>query len=142
MDHGSASLMDLVLAGQQLQQLLGVQGEFEQAVKSLVTAAMDADATDLLAADTDAAALVGGAILASQGGLRQARHDQDGALPAKVMVVAATIVSGNVLRRRVEEARNHGSSWVGAWAWRAPDNFDDQRLTADLALTDARYVPA
>lgn len=136
----SPSLMEVVLAGHTQQLALADPETFTVAVHGLVEAASNAGAPSLLAADAEAAALVGGAVVTSRGELHQAKPGPDGRLPGKVLVVGATVVNGGLVIDAVRRARGLGAEWVGVWVWRAPEGCDVNSMSDDYAVTDDRYA--
>lgn len=135
----TTSLMELVLQGHNHQRAFSAPDVFAEAVQHLKTAVHDAGTPALLPADADAAALIGGAIIAGRGDIIQAHPDSDGRLPDKVLVVGATVVSGKHVHDKVVAARALGAAWVGTWLWRAPAQLDADALAADLALIDGYF---
>jgi hypothetical protein len=140
--HVSPSLMELVLAGQVQQRNMADPETFAVAVQGLVEAACLAGAPSLLPADPEAAALIGGAVIAAKGELHQAKSDRDGRLPEKVLVVGATVVSGGLVLEAIQSARRLGAGWVGVWVWRAPEGCDLKAMTDDFAVAHAHYTAA
>ncbi|MDP3950541.1 hypothetical protein [Microbacterium sp.] len=130
------SLMRMVLAGHAHQRALSDPDVFADAVQALMASVNDNGAPCLVPADVDAAALIGGAIVAGGGAIRQARPDADGHLPNKVMVVGATTVSGKLVRDQVVASRALGCDWVGAWMWRAPASITAEVLSADQVVSN------
>ena len=128
------SLMHMVLAGQAHQQALSDPEVFAEAVQTLMAAVHSNGSPCLIPADAEAAALIGGAIVAGGGAIRQARPNEDGHLPNKVMVVGATTVSGKLVRDQVVASRALGCDWVGAWMWRAPASITADVLVADCVV--------
>lgn len=130
------SLMHMVLAGHAHQRALSDPDVFADAVQALMASVHINGTPCLVPADIDAAALIGGAIVAGGGAIRQARPNEDGHLPNKVMVVGATTVSGKLIRDQVVASRALGCDWVGAWMWRAPASITAEVLSADQVVSD------
>lgn len=136
----SSSLMETVLAGHTQQRALAEPETFANAVRGLVEAASRAGSPLLLAADPEAAALIGGAAIASRGELQQAKPGLDGRMPEKVLVVGATVVNGGLVLEAIKRVRSLGAGWVGVWIWRAPEGCDIASMSDDFATTNDRYA--
>lgn len=130
------SLMHMVLTGHAHQRALSDPDVFADAVQALVASVHGNGSPCLVPADPDAAALIGGAIVAGGGAIRQARPNESGQFPNKVMVIGATAVSGKLIRDQVVASRALGCDWVGAWIWRAPASVTAAVLSADHVVSD------